>query len=155
MEHHKPFNKISQGSALKLFLKLVMSHNFEKTDSMSELSSLSVKSRISFIEEFKDFKKNRPKPPIQSKPVKPPEKPAIPARKPPEINPDRPKIPDRTDRPNGPSNIEANKNTDEKSASHKPVPKTPAQKPKGQTDNDLLSKDNYSEVNKYAYFRIE
>ena len=142
MEHHKPFNKISLGSALKLFLKLVMSHNFEKTDSMSEMSSLSVKSRISFIEEFKDFKKNRPKPPIQSKPVKPPEKPAIPARKPPEI-PDRPKIPDRTERtPNGSSNIlEANKNTDEKSASHKiPVPKTPVQKPKGQTDNDLLSK---------------
>ena len=132
-----------------------MSHNFEKTDSMSEMSSLSVKSRISFIEEFKDFKKNRPKPvPIQTKPVKPPEKPTIPARKPPEI-PDRcPKIPDRTERtPNGPSNIEENKNTDEKSASHKP--KTPVQKPKGQTDNDLLSKDNYSEVNKYAYFRIE
>ena len=146
MEHHKPFNKISLGSALKLFLKLVMSHNFEKTDSMSEMSSLSVKSRISFIEEFKDFKKNRPKPvPIQTKPVKPPEKaPAIPARKPPEI-PDRcPKIPDRTERtPNGSSNIlEANKNTDEKSASHKiPVPKMPVQKPKGQTDNDLLSKD--------------
>ena len=98
---------------------------------MSELSSLSVKSRISFIEEFKDFKKNRP---VQ-KPVKPPEKPTIPARKPPEI-PDRPKIPDR---PNGSANIEVNK--DEKTASHKPVPKTPVQKPKGQTDNDLLSKD--------------
>ena len=106
---------------------------------MSELSSLSVKSRISFIEEFKDFKKKPVQKPVK-KPVKPPEKPTIPARKPPEI-PNRPKIPDRPktpDRPNG-------SNKDEKPASHKPV-----QKPKGQTDNDLLSKDsNYSEVNKY------
>ena len=95
---------------------------------MSELSSLSVKSRISFIEEFKDFKKNRPKPPVQKPVGKPPEKPKIPARKPPEI-PERPVS-------NG-QKIETNKTTEE---SHKPVPKTPAQKPKGQTDNDLLSK---------------
>ena len=106
---------------------------------MSELSSLSVKSRISFIEEFKDFKKNRPKQPVQKPVAKPPEKPKIPARKPPEI-PDRPVS-------NGPET-----NTEE---SHKPVPKTPVQKPKGQTDNDLLSKDNYSEVKKYAYYRID
>ena len=116
---------------------------------MSELSSLSVKSRISFIEEFKNFKKNRPKPPVQ-KPVKPPEKPQIPARKPPEI-PSRPEIPAR---PNIGPNTDANK-SEKTEESHKPVPKTPVQKPKGQTDNDLLSKDNYSEVNKYAYYRID